>query len=124
MRHTNLSKVGFAALVVKLTGCAGDASPAGSLVVQQGPLSGPPVLVSIPLHSDESVALVPESAGAVQLTTGGQGGEHPVWSPDGEWIAYQQAGTTIALMRADGSEHRTLDVAGIPTDWGPKTGSC
>ena len=58
MRHTNLSKVGFAALVVMLTGCAGDASPAGSLVVQRGPLSGPPVLVSIPLHSEECTCYV------------------------------------------------------------------
>lgn len=61
---------------------------------------------------------------AVQLTTGATGGEHPVWSPDGAWIAYQQAGTTIAIMRSDGSEHRVLDVGGIPTDWGPTIGSC
>ena len=65
-----------------------------------------------------------DGSGAVQLTTGATGGEHPVWSPDGEWIAYQQAGTTIAVMRADGGDHRTLDAAGVPTDWGPRFGSC
>ena len=65
-----------------------------------------------------------DGSGAVQLTTGAQGGEHPVWSPDGAWIAYQQAGTTIAIMRADGRDHRTLEIAGIPTDWGPRVGSC
>ncbi len=59
-----------------------------------------------------------------QLTFGMNGGEHPVWSPDGDWIAYQQAGTAIAIMRSDGSDHRILDVVGIPTDWGPPTGSC
>lgn len=61
---------------------------------------------------------------ARQLTTGGQGGEHPVWSPDGAWIAYQQGGTAIAIMRSDGSDHRTLTVVGTPTDWGPRSGSC
>ena len=24
----------------------------------------------------------------------------------------------------DGTDHRTLEVSGIPTDWGPKVGSC
>lgn len=65
-----------------------------------------------------------DGSGAVQLTAGATGGEHPVWSPDGEWIAYQEAGTTVAIMRADGRDHRTLDATGIPTDWGPRVGSC
>ena len=60
----------------------------------------------------------------VQLTTGTRGGEFPVWSADGEWIAYEQAGVAITIMRADGTDRRELEVRGVPTDWGPKTGSC
>lgn len=60
----------------------------------------------------------------VQLTTGARGGEFPVWSPDGHWLAYEQAGSNVTIMRADGTERSELDLAGVPTDWGPKTGSC
>lgn len=60
----------------------------------------------------------------VQLTNGARGGEFPVWSSDGDWIAYEQAGVSVSVMRADGTDRRELDISGVPTDWGPNTGTC
>ena len=55
--------VGLAMFVLMLAGCGVDdaspAAPTGDLIVQQGPLSGPPTLVSVSLDTVESSFLVP-----------------------------------------------------------------
>ena len=67
-------------------------------------------------------------AKACKLTT--EPGEHedPVWSPDGKWIAYARINgeqAAIHVMRADGSEARTLtrpgrDTLDLHPSWSPE----
>ena len=89
------------------------ASPEGTLAVTVGAE-----------QEQRQIHLVDVETGTWQVAGEGKGAGAPVWSPDGEWIAYAEANSTIAIMRSDGSDRRVLDVTGTPTDWGPKTGEC
>jgi hypothetical protein len=42
------------------------------------------------------------------------------WSPDGEWIAFQDDHETIAIVRPDGSDRREIEVGHevIGLSWG------
>lgn len=69
----------------------------------------------------------PDGSDPRQLTSGGDN-EDPTWSPDGRFIAFSStqgagSGTSIALMRDDGSNFRELTSSRLgdsePT-WGPR----
>ena len=87
----------LAALAFVLAGCSpGDtppATPTGALIVQHGPLSGPPSLVSYELDGTETSALVPGADG----TAAGR------WAPDGRRLLWtqQSADGTVALVLGD-----------------------
>jgi Tol biopolymer transport system component len=54
-----------------------------------------------------------DGSATTQITSGAGPHTNPVWSPDGEWIAYlyQEPGSAtwqVWVMRADGSEPRRL----------------
>jgi len=72
-----------------------------------------------------SLWLVDGRGARVRFTTGA-GVDSPVWSPDGEWIAYGRmkgTGSEIVAKRVVGGEERVLatfpDRLASPTDWSP-----
>jgi Tol biopolymer transport system component len=65
---------------------------------------------TIAFSSSEGIGLVePEGGGVTSL---GVVGSCPTWSPDGKWIAYcgsgPSGGTSLEVVKADGSEHTSL----------------
>ena len=70
----------------------------------------------------------PDGSNPRQLTSGGDN-EDPTWSPDGRYIAFSStqgkgAGTSIALIRDDGSNFRELTSSRLgdaDPAWGPRT---
>lgn len=71
-----------------------------------------------------------DGTGVRQLTSWGLAPEHPTWSPDGQWIAFNDAsfkpGTheTIWVMRADGSRRHvvyqgTANTGGVKPQFSP-----
>ena len=93
-------------------------SPDGSLVAFDREVNGV-----------RQVFVVDDRGNVEQLTNGAEDARLPIWSPDGEWLAYSsgEAATddgVVALIRADGSDERVLSTRGTPTDWGPHGGSC
>ena len=94
-----------------LAGCGGDeappASPSGSLLVEQGPLAGPPALVSISLDGAAPTAVVPEWAGAAAGR----------WSPDGSRLAWTgtaaEGETSIVIGDLEGGGSIVLAAADL-----------
>jgi Tol biopolymer transport system component len=43
-------------------------------------------------------------------------GQFPVWSPDGEFIAFTPAPGGIWVMRPDGSDLTLIEIGGLPPD--------
>jgi len=58
-----------------------------------------------------------------RLTSDSERESHPIWSPDGEYLAYasgRTSGRDIVLRRADGDgDPQVIWEGGAPTDWSP-----
>jgi Tol biopolymer transport system component len=72
-----------------------------------------------------SIHVLDTATGAVQALPGSRGSENqPVWSPDGDWIAYRDESANedkgLWLMHADGSERHRISggISGAPA-WSP-----
>ena len=98
-----------------------DWSPDGSTIV----FTGAPTLFNEETTRGETwprVLTIPASGGEVTSITAERdrwiGGA--TWSPDGEWIAFQDDYKTIAVIRPDGSERREIDLGYevIGLSWG------
>jgi|GEM_PF-4993000 len=48
----------------------------------------------------------------------------PVWSPDGNWVAYRKADWSMVAVNVDTSEQVDLGVEGAASDWGPHGRTC
>jgi Tol biopolymer transport system component len=68
-------------------------------------------VLTIPAFGGEVTALTPEGERWIGGAT---------WSPDGEWIAFQDDYKTIALIRPDGSDRRQIELGyeAIGLSWG------
>jgi Tol biopolymer transport system component len=76
-----------------------------------------PRVMTMPSSGGESTPITPERDRWIHGAT---------WSPDGEWIAFQDDDETIAIVRPDGSDRREIDVghAVVGLSWGvrPRSG--
>jgi Tol biopolymer transport system component len=92
---------------------SGDAaSPSPDAAVSSAE-NGPWIVYQAPFETGVDLGLVrPDGTGSHRIPGGPGNRLHPAWSPDGQWIAYDWNLPTdvaeIAILRADGSEERTL----------------
>jgi hypothetical protein len=96
LRHLALLNVDGSQRQDLLTGAWSDLSPDGK------------TLVFIENYN-QGLSLLDLASGQKQLIPGTQSGDyHPLWSPDGQWLAYNHANAGIYIVRPDGSEQRKV----------------
>lgn len=71
-----------------------------------------------PTGSDDIYTIRPDGTEQTNLTTSMEIEAGVSWSPDGSEIVFSRSGT-LAIMDADGTNIRSLDVAGDNPDWSP-----
>jgi len=74
--------------------------------------SGQIAFVSGTEQEDYCVCVVDVASGAVTRVGPGRRDNSPVWSPDGEWLAFVsevEGGNAIYMVRADGSDLKKID---------------
>jgi hypothetical protein len=57
----------------------------------------------------QGIVLLDVASGEKQLIAGTQAGDyHPLWSPDGQWLAFNRGNNGVYILRPDGSELRQV----------------
>ncbi len=67
-------------------------------------------------HCSDRMVVVPSAGGAPRTLAGGG---DPIWSPAGDWIAFNPLQGGVSIVRPDGSDLRQLASEGGPSGWTP-----
>ncbi len=122
--HDSRGLIGFVGRMVVLVG-AGVVAEAGGVPFARDVAVSPDGAVLAFSWAGDVWVVASGGGAATRLTVHPADDGNPVWSHDGQWLAFssdRHGAANVLVMRRDGTDVKRLtfgDVAEIPTDWAP-----